>query len=51
MHPTGTLYGVGVGPGTPELLTPKAVRILPGITGINRRFFCCRSCRQISTSQ
>ena len=24
----GTLYGVGVGPGDPELLTQKAVRIL-----------------------
>ena len=24
----GTLYGVGVGPGDPELLTMKAVRIL-----------------------
>ncbi|RME78254.1 MAG: precorrin-2 C(20)-methyltransferase, partial [Chloroflexi bacterium] len=25
---TGTLYGIGVGPGDPELLTLKAVRIL-----------------------
>ena len=24
----GTLYGIGVGPGDPELLTLKAVRIL-----------------------
>jgi len=28
MTPLGTLYGVGVGPGDPELLTLKAVRIL-----------------------
>jgi precorrin-2/cobalt-factor-2 C20-methyltransferase len=28
---TGTLYGIGVGPGDPELLTAKAIRILQGI--------------------
>ena len=28
MNPTGTLYGVGVGPGDPELITQKAVRII-----------------------
>ena len=26
--PTGTLYGIGVGPGDPELMTLKAVRVL-----------------------
>src|SRR3546814_19686237 len=28
---TGTLYGIGVGPGDPELLTLKAVRILNSV--------------------
>ena len=28
MKKTGTLYGIGTGPGDPELLTLKAVRIL-----------------------
>src|SRR3546814_15997008 len=28
---TGTLYGIGVGPGDPELLTLKAVRILKSV--------------------
>lgn len=30
----GTLYGVGVGPGDPELLTVKAVRILRHVAGV-----------------
>ena len=28
MSPHGTLYGVGVGPGDPELVTVKAARIM-----------------------
>ena len=28
MSPSGTLYGVGLGPGDPELLTVKAVRVI-----------------------
>ena len=28
MKPIGKLYGVGVGPGDPELITVKAVRII-----------------------
>ena len=27
-NPYGTLYGIGVGPGDPELITLKAIRIL-----------------------
>lgn len=31
MNQTGTLYGIGVGPGDPELLTLKAVRVLGNV--------------------
>lgn len=30
-HKTGTLYGVGVGPGDPELITLKAIRVLKSV--------------------
>jgi precorrin-2/cobalt-factor-2 C20-methyltransferase len=32
--PTGTLYGIGVGPGDPELITLKAVKILKKVSQI-----------------
>lgn len=31
---SGTLYGIGLGPGDPELMTLKAVRILSGVSAI-----------------
>src|SRR6266571_543215 len=34
MTPVGTLYGVGVGPGDPELLTLKGLRILQSVSTI-----------------
>ena len=33
MAATGTLYGLGVGPGDPELLTVKAMRLLQAAPG------------------
>lgn len=41
MNRIGTLYGIGVGPGDPELLTVKAVRILQQV----RRVFAAASTR------
>jgi precorrin-2/cobalt-factor-2 C20-methyltransferase len=34
MRKTGTLYGIGVGPGDPELISLKAVRILRRLTDV-----------------
>ena len=31
---SGTLYGIGLGPGDPELLTLKAVRVLSSVPAI-----------------
>ena len=35
----GRLYGVGVGPGDPELLTVKAQRVLQSVPGVSRESY------------
>lgn len=41
--PTGTLYGIGTGPGDPELMTLKAVRLLRACPVV--AYFCKRGTR------
>jgi precorrin-2 C20-methyltransferase/precorrin-3B C17-methyltransferase len=44
--PTGTLYGVGLGPGDPELVTVKAARLIAGADVV--AYHCARHGRSIA---
>ena len=46
----GTFYGVGVGPGDPELLTLKAVRVLEEMGFRSAVIEAMKTCEEISKS-